>query len=276
MKSLLAAFVLVGTLLLSAQTAQHSSLLHAAREAPTDLQIGTAFLSYQDLLHLPQSEFTVQDENFLKPAKITGVSLEELSRRFGSAGDMLVAFCKDGYRSNYPPAYLAAHHPVLVLTVDGKAAADWPTAHGGSELGPYVIANPGFTPSFHVLSHSDEQAIPFQVIKLEFRNEHQVFGAIAPHGDFAPGTPVMDGYRIAEQNCFRCHNMGAEGGQMAGIGWPVLAMMAKSSPEFFAKYVRNPQALNPKSRMAASPQYDDETIAALRAYLSTFAPGEQK
>jgi hypothetical protein len=56
----------------------------------------------------------------------------------------------------------------------------------------------------------------------------------------------------------------------------VLAAMAKGSPEFFAKYVRNPQALNPHSRMAASPDYDDQTIAALRAYFSTFAPGEQK
>jgi hypothetical protein len=34
---------------------------------------------------------------------------------------MVVAICEDGYRSNYPAAYLAAHHPVLVLTVDGKS-----------------------------------------------------------------------------------------------------------------------------------------------------------
>jgi hypothetical protein len=40
--------------------------------------------------------------------------------------------------------------------------------------------------------------------------------------------------------------------------------------------VRNPQALNPHSRMAASPDYDDQTIAALRAYFATFASGEQK
>jgi cytochrome c2 len=269
MKSALVAVVLLGTSLFSAPTAQ-------SRQAPTDLEIGDKFVSYQDLLHLPQVSFPSDDFNFPTPAALAGVSLEELKRSFGTDGEMVVAICKDGYRSNYPASYMAAHHPVLVLTVDGKPQSGWPKAERGLELGPYVIANPNFTPSFKVLSHSDEPAIPFQVVKIEFRNEHQVFGAIEPHGDFAPGSPVMDGYRIAQQNCYRCHNMGSEGGQMAGLGWPVIAMMAKSSPDFFAKYVRNPQALNPSSRMAGSPQYDDQTIAALRAYFSTFAPGEQK
>jgi cytochrome c2 len=136
-----------------------------------------------------------------------------------------------------------------------------------------VIANPNFVPSFKVLSQSDEAHIPFQVVRLEFRSEEQVFGAIAPHGSVAPGSPVMDGYKIAQQNCYRCHNMGAEGGTMAGIPWPVIGGLAKGSPEFFAKYVRNPQALNPRSRMAASPGYDDQTIAALQAYFVTFAAG---
>ena len=62
---------------------------------------------------------------------------------------------------------------------------------------------------------------------------------------------------------------------MAGLAWPVLGMVAKSNPDFFAKYVRNPQAINPSSRMAASPGYDDATIAALQAYFSTFAAGGQ-
>ena len=264
MKSALAALALFGTLLLTAQTAS------------TDLEIGARRVSYQDLLHLPQVSFPSNDSNFSAPALLSGVSLEELKRSFGAEGDMVVALCKDGYRSNYSSSYLAAHHPVLVLTVDGKPQKDWPRVEHDAELGPYVIANPHFVPSFKVLSHTDEAAIPFEVVKLEFRNEHQVFGAIAPHGDFAPGSPVMQGYQIAQQNCYRCHNMGEEGGQMAKLGWPVLAMVARSSPDFFAKYVRNPQAINPSSKMAASPQYDDQTIAALRAYFSTFAPGEPK
>ena len=280
MKRVLAALMATGGLLLAAQT--HSSLLHASRQAPTDLEIGltagaTQFISYEDLLRLPQVSFTASDDsNFPAPARLSGVSLDQLKRSLGSDADMVVAICADGYRSNYPAAYLAAHHPVLVLTVDGKSQKDWPKTHDGGELGPYVISNPSFVPSFKVLSHADEAQIPFRVVRLDFRSESQVFGAIAPHGEFAPGSPVMDGYRIAQQNCYRCHNMGDEGGHMASVSWLVLGALAKGNPEFFAKYVRNPQALNPRSQMAASPGYDDQTIAALEAYFATFAAGEQK
>ena len=280
---MVAALIVAGTLMLSAQTAPRSPLLHPTRQAPTDLEVGGAisgagqFISYQDLLQLPQVSFvTSSDANFPAPAHVSGVALDQVRRLLGADADMVVAICKDGYRSNYPASYLAAHHPVLVLTVNGKSQEGWPKAENGAELGPYVIANPSFTPSFKVLSHSDEAQIPFEVVRLDFRSESEVFGAIAPRGTFAPGSPVMDGYRIAQQNCYRCHNMGAEGGHMASLAWPVLAAMAKGSPEFFAKYVRNPQALNPHSKMAASPEYDDQTIAALRAYFVTFAPGEQK
>jgi hypothetical protein len=267
--------LLAGTVLLAAQTP--APLLHSSRHAPTDLEVGTGqFVSYQDLLRLPQVSFTTSnDANFPTPARVSGVSLEQLRHSFGGNEDMVVAIAADGYRSNYPAEYLAAHHPVLVLTVDGKSQQSWPKTHDGGELGPYVIANPSFTPLFKVLSHTDEAQIPFQVVQLEFRNESQVLGAIAPHGSFAPGSPVMEGYKIAQQNCYRCHNMGDEGGRMASIPWPVLGAVAKGSPEFFAKYVRNPQALNPRSRMAASPGYDDQTIAALQAYFSTFAAGGQ-
>lgn len=276
MKRVVAALVVTGTLLLSAQTV-HSPCLHASRQGATDLEVGNGqFLSYDDLLRMPQVSYTVSDEsNFPAPARVSGVPLDQLRLSLGANEDMVVAICADGYRSNYPAAYLAAHHPVLVLTVDGKVPKDWPKTHDGGELGPYVISNPSFTPSFKVLAHKDEAQIPFQVVRLDFRSEGEVFGAIKPHGDFAPDSPVMQGFRIAQQNCYRCHNMGAEGGKMAAIPWPVLGAMAKTSPEFFANYVRTPQALNPKSRMAGSPGYDDQTIAALRAYFSTFAAGGQ-
>jgi hypothetical protein len=274
MTRVVAALIVAGAWLLAAQT--RSPLLHPSRQAPTDLQIGESqFISYQDLLHLPEVNFTTSDDsNFVPPAHVSGVPLEELKRSLGSDADMIVAICADGYRSNYPAAYLTAHHPVLVLKVNGEAQQGWPKIHGGAApLGPYVIANPSFTPSFKVLSHNDEAQIPFQVVRLDFRSEREVFGAIAPQGSYAPDSPVMQGYRIAQQNCYRCHNMGAEGGHMASIPWPVVGSFAKGNPDFFARYVRNPQAVNPASRMAASPEYDDATIAALRAYFTTFAGG---
>jgi hypothetical protein len=243
--------------------------LFADPPAPPALQVGASqSLSYQDLLHLPQVSFTTSnDSNFPVPAQVSGVGLEQLKQSLHGEGDMAVAICGDGYRSNYPASYLAAHHPVLVLTVNGKAQDGWPKTPEGGSLGPYVIANPHFVPSFKVLSHSDEAQIPFKVVRVDFRKESEVFGPIAREGD---------GYVIAKQNCYRCHNMGAEGGTMASVPWPVLGALAKGSPDFFARYVRNPQAVNPRSRMAASPEYDDKTIAALEAYFSTFAAGGQK
>ena len=270
MKSAFASLLMVGAL-----------SLHPTRQAATDLEMhssgATQFISYEDLLRLPQVQFTVSgDSNFPAPARLSGVSLDQLTKSLGMQADMVVALCGDGYRSNYPAAYLAAHHPVLVLSIDGKPQKDWPKTHDGTDLGPYLISHPSFTPAFKLLSHTDEPQIPFEVVRLDFRKESEVFGAIAPHGTFAPESPVMSGYRIAQQNCYRCHNMGDEGGQMASIPWPILAAMAKSSPDFFAKYVRTPQAVYPRSRMAGSPGYDDQTIAALRAYFATFAPGESQ
>ena len=69
-----------------------------------------------------------------------------------------------------------------------------------------------------------------------------VFGAIAPSGPQAAEPAVQDGYRIAQQNCFRCHNMGREGGHQASRPWLVLSAMASASPDYFAAYVRNPLA----------------------------------
>jgi mono/diheme cytochrome c family protein len=276
MKSLAAAFLVATSVLLAADTPSPS--LHASRQSVTDLEIGKGgFASYQDLLRLPRVTFTTSDDdNFPAPVEVSGVSLEELNRVYGGKGDMVVAICADGYRSNYPISYLAAHHPILVLTINGKAQQEWPTTeHSKDGLGPYLIANRDFKPSFQVLSHTDEAQIPFQVVHLDFRSERQVMGAIAPRGDYPADSPVNQGYRIAQQNCFRCHNKGAEGGEMAGIPWPVIGAIAKSSPQFFSKYVREPQAVNPKSRMAGSPKYDDQTIAALDAYFSTFAAGGQ-
>ncbi len=90
-----------------------------------------------------------------------------------------------------------------------------------------------------------------------------------------PKPQVQDGYRIAQQNCFRCHNMGDEGGHKAGRPWLVLSAWATASPEYFAAYVRNPQASNPRAQMPGNPGYDDATVRALIAYFQTFSSPEQ-
>jgi mono/diheme cytochrome c family protein len=268
-----------------AASAQSIPVLHEKRQLATDLEVSGAlaglppessrYITRDELLAMPLASFTVTDDtNFTGPTRIRGVKLEDLARALGSSpsSDMVVAICDDAYRANYPQAYLAAHHPVLVLEVNGKPPAGWPkdSQEHKFDMGPYMISNPKFMPSFQVLSHKDEAQIPWGVMRIEFREEKIVFGAIAPRGPHAQDRSVQDGFRIAQQNCFRCHNAGREGGQKSGRSWETLAELAAGSPKDFAAYIRAPLAKNPQAQMPGNPQYDDATLAALTAYFGTF------
>lgn len=259
------------------------SIGHATRESPSDLELGgdlaglprgtTRYLSREDLLALPQALYTVTgDPNFkgLGPTRVSGVPLEDLAKRFAAPGaNLVVAICDDKYLAPYPVDYRAAHQPLLVLEINGKGPAQWPKDEG-SNMGPYLISNPNFTPRYKILSHEEEMQIPWGVVRIEFRNEKQVFGAIAPRGPRAGDQEVKDGYRIAKENCFRCHNAGDEGGHKAGVTWTVISAVAEGSPDFFAAYVRNPKSKSPQAQMPDNPEYDDATLRALAAYFRTF------
>jgi mono/diheme cytochrome c family protein len=261
------------------------------RSSPGDLEVRgelkgvppgtTGYLTRDDLLALPQVSYTVVDDaNFAGPTEISGVLLEQLARHLTAAPEtsLMVAVCDDQYRATYPRTYVSVHHPLLVLKVDGQPPAGWPKdAEGhGLAMGPFLISHRKFTPGFKILAHADEPQIPWGVVRLEFLDEKIVFGAIAPRGPHAGEPAVQSGYLIAQQNCFRCHNMGREGGQKAGHPWLVLSAWAAASPEYFAAYVRNPQAKNPHAQMPGNPAYDDATLGALRAYFETFTSQEKR
>lgn len=263
---------------------------HTKRLSPTDLEISgdiaglppgsTRFLAREDLLALAQVTYTVMDDpNFTRPTEISGVLLEDLARSLAGTpdADLVIAICDDQYRAHYPRAYLAAHQPLLVLKVNGQPPEHWPKdAEGhGQSMGPYMISHREFTPGFTVFAHQDELQIPWGVVRLEFRSEKTVFGAIAPHGPAAADSSVQAGYRIAQQNCFRCHDQGGEGGLKARHPWLVLSAWATASPEHFAAYVRNPRAKTPYAQMPPNPVYDDATLQALIAYFRTFQSPEK-
>jgi mono/diheme cytochrome c family protein len=270
-------------------TALHAKL-RATRTSPLDLELAgdlanlppnsTRYITREELLALPQVNYTVtNDSNFSRPTQITGVSLEELARRLAAApaSDLTVIICDDQYRANYPRAYIAAHRPVLVLKINGQPPSGWPKDAEGQNLdmGPYLISDPDFTPSFQILGHTEEPQNPWGVVRLEFRDEAAVFGAIAPLGPQAQDPQVQGGYRLAQQNCFRCHNMGAEGGHKAGRPWLVLSAWATAQPNYFAAYVHNPKGKNPNAKMPGFPEYDDVTLRALIAYFQTFTAREK-
>jgi cytochrome c2 len=86
---------------------------------------------------------------------------------------------------------------------------------------------------------------------------------------------VQQGYAIARQSCFRCHDAASDVRTKSGTPWSVLARKAMSDRASFDAYVRNPKSLNMDSQMAASPQYDDATLRALRAYFAVFPEGSR-
>lgn len=264
---------------------------HSNRSGPADLEIGgdlrglpigsTRYLTREDLLTLPQVSYTVNDDsNFPESTQISGVLLEELIARLANEPerDLVIAECSDQYHAHYPRSYLAAHHPVLVLTVNGQPPERWPKDAEGRNLdmGPYLISHGQFKPAFTVLSHEDLAQIPWGVVRLEFRNEKALLAAIAPPAPYSGDAAVQAGYRIAQQNCFRCHNAGSEGGMQAHHPWLVLSAWATASADHFARYVRFPQAENPNAQMHPNPGYDDATVHALTVYFRSFMPAAQE
>jgi mono/diheme cytochrome c family protein len=254
--------------------------LRTARTSSSDLELNadvgpTRYLSLHDLLPISEAVTVSPDDgNFKAASQVRAVPLENLAHAVGAPPtDMIVAICKDNYRGYYPRAYLAAHHPMLVIELNDKPLSDLPQESEG-DRGPYLIAHATFQPAFKILSAVDEPQIPWGVLRLEFRDEKAVLAAIAPRGPHAGDAEVQDGYEIARQNCFRCHNNGAEGGLKSGVAWSVLGALAASSPDFFAAYVRDPKAKNLKTQMAASPEYDEATMRALIAYFRTYLPTE--
>ena len=258
------------------------SLLHRTRQHPDDLEIGgdlagvskeeTRFVAYNDLQTLPQETYAVSDDaNFAGTVTVSGIALEKLPELLHAApgASMVMAICDDSYNAHYPAEYFSKHHPLLVLRVNGLPPAQWPKSSDGSAMGPYMISHPSFTPAFHVLAHADEPQVPWGVVRIDFRNEVEVYAPIVPHV-LLHDASVHDGYTIASQNCFRCHASEGEGGTKSPVSWDKIAAKAATDPGFFDAYVRSPKQLNPKSQMAASTNYDAATLAALRAYFITF------
>ncbi|WP_263357510.1 c-type cytochrome [Acidicapsa ligni] len=260
-------------------------LLLVSRTSPGDLEIGgelsglpagtLRYVRYEDLLKLPQETYTVSDDNNFKGrTEISGIALATLASLFGksSHSDLIMAICYDKYRSNYPSDYVTTHHPLLVLKINGQERDKWPLSIYDGELGPYLISHPTFTPSFKVLAHKDEAQVPFGVTRLEFRTESVVFGAIRPTGNWSKDSPVWEGYEIARQDCYRCHNMGNEGGKMAERSWLILAAWAATDAPQFQHYIHNPRSVMPAAKMPLHPEYDERTLQALTEYFKTFMP----
>lgn len=261
--------------------------LHVGRQAATDLEVSgkvrgipageSRFISREYLLGLPQIGATVRHSELastpLDPGlSIQGVYLEELAKSLGTEGEAVAAICSDGYTSTLPASYIREHRPILVLTIEGLTLHDWAAKKGAFDASPYFVGYQHFTASFKVRSHADQPAEPDGMVKIVFDTEERLYAGIAPKRRAGAHDPAqMDGYRIARQNCYRCHNSGANGGTKAGVEWRKMGLIAKKKPKYFEAWVRNPQSIKPTSKMPPNMDYDKATLTALERYFATFA-----
>jgi|SRR5271170_1507344 len=267
-------------------------LLGLKRNSQSDLEItgmiagvapgASRYISYETLLSLPQVTVTVTgDDNFAEISQkkiiVTGVYLGVLTKylRALAGSDLLSAVCSDGYRANYSHDYVVAHHPILALKIDGRPVRSWVAQTHSDDLGTYFITHAIFKSSFKVLSQQETPQVPVDIVKLDFSSTQLVFGAIAPRGGDAPDSQVMEGYRIARQHCYRCHNMGDYGGTKARVTWQQIGAYA-ASPSTFEAFILNPRSIDHKVAMPPHPAFDDATAKALQAYFQTFAKGSRQ
>jgi hypothetical protein len=201
----MALLVLCGmTVCTAAPETDHRFVLQTTRHAPSDLEVGgslqgvpqgeTRFVSYKSLLSLPQESYTVTDDtNFGTTVQIGGVSLERLPDWLGAQNGamMVIAICDDKYAAHYPACYVHAHHPLLVLKVNGRQPDHWPLAVDWLPMAPYMVSHPSFKPSFRVLSHDDEAQVPWGVVRLDLRREQTVYARIEPQGAAAKDPVVQ-------------------------------------------------------------------------------------
>jgi mono/diheme cytochrome c family protein len=110
--------------------------------------------------------------------------------------------------------------------------------------------------------------------KLFFTTKAVLYAGIEPKANRDPAqadSPVVSGFRIARQNCFRCHNSGEFGGTQSGVSWKKLERLAHSRPAYFAAWIYDPKLLDPKARMPANRNYDKATRVALTKYFAEMA-----
>ena len=248
--------------------------------SPSDLELtgllpglnpgASRFLTARQLASLPQTAFDVTDDNLPgPPVHVEGVLLTVLREALAipPQSDLIDALCTDQYRTHYPADYLAAHHPLLALKINGQPPAAWAAAAHARDPGPYFITHDHFIPAFQVLSHKDEPQIPTNVIRLNFTTAAKAYGPIT-----SPGATlaVAQGFTIAKQNCLRCHFSGDTGGTKSGRDWQILSLLARQKPDYFTGYIHNPKSKDPNSQMPPFPEYDEATLNALMAYFRAF------
>ncbi|HEY1792009.1 MAG TPA: cytochrome c [Opitutaceae bacterium] len=248
--------------------------LQPTRGGPADLAIrdaagAVAYARWSDLRRLPTTRIQLQGEFAPGTQTATALFLADLLKAIPhpAGADTVLATCRDGYASVFPPSFIKRYRPFLVLEIDGKGPAAWGTLP--HDPGPYAITvSDSVVPG--VSSVRDvEHKRPWEVTTVELAPYASAFRA-AYTGRWAVLSPKeRDGRDIWINSCASCHKGpgGIFSGTKAGRPWQVILAFAAHDRPYFAGYVRSPTSLVPCAKMEPHPGYSDNELSNLIAFI---------
>jgi hypothetical protein len=255
--------------------------LHAERSSPYDLALTgklagvpegvSRYVRWPDLRALPTSKLTMNGEFIDGPQELTVVFLDDLWKALPvePGADCVLATCADGYASVFTSDFISRYRPFLVLEINGKGPKDWPPPGLDFNPGPFVITvSDRLVPSV-ALFRDLEHKKPWGVTTLEIASFTERYRPIFTGRWASLSAAARDGRDIWINSCACCHKGpgGKFGGTKANRPFEVLAAYAGYDRAFFTKYVRDPKSLVPCAKMEPHPNYTDEDLADLIAFI---------
>ena len=278
----------VAALLALAAAGPASALeLHRERSSAYDLALtgrlvgvpqGEArYARWPDLRALPTAKLQLAGEFVEGPQVLTVVFLDDLWKALpvGPGADSFLATCADGYAAVYTSDFISRYRPFLVLEINGKGPADWPPPGLKFNPGPFVITVSADLVPAVARFRDVEHKKPWGVTTLEIAAYAERYNAIYS-GRWAGLSPrAQDGREIWVNSCASCHQgpAGIFGGTKAGRPFEVIAAYAGHDRPYFMKYVRDPKSLVPCAKMEPHPNYTDNDLVNLIAFITTGQKG---
>ena len=183
------------------------------------------------------------------------------------AADVMTAYCKDKYFSVYTRDFVETYNPFIIYEVDGNTPSAW--TDGLENASPFFIscAFEEGTPPYLDKGHKQ----PWGVESVTFGKYDELFSVFYEAGFADLSEPAHTGRKIWINSCASCHQGPSDGigGHKAVRPWEVLAVHARHNESYFINYTRDPKSINPAGLMEPHPQYSDEQMAALVAFLTT-------
>lgn len=253
------------------QPAPESVAAEPEGELPLEVNFAgsTDSWSFEKIAALPSESFTFDDGSYFDGRAVKVVPMATFWDAVDPEGtaDVMTAYCKDKYFSVYTREFVETYNPFIIYEVDGNKPSAW--TDGLENASPFFIscAFEEGTPPYQDKGHKQ----PWGVQSVTFGKYDDMFAAFYT-GEFAElSHPAKEGRFIWINSCASCHNgpNNGIGGHKAARPWEVLAIHAQHNETYFTNYTRDPKSINPMATMEPHPQYSDEQMAALVAFLTT-------